>query len=192
MTTINSPSATYSGTSTIGPTTLLFKDGVAEHDGDLPKGVAAYLEAQGFGIDGAAKVSEVPEPVDPRNLTTTQLGSKLRDAAVDPKPVDFLAPSNAGEANPHGPAVVSPEIHASEGVRPVRPGDVPEPANQEANELKHAATIKENGAEPAVASGQPAGNASRSDWFDYAVANGHQPDSLEDFTRDEIRDLYNK
>jgi hypothetical protein len=46
-------------------------------------------------------------------------GPKLRDAAVDPRPGDFLPPSNAGvpgpEGNPHGPMVVAPELRAIEG-----------------------------------------------------------------------------
>lgn len=40
-----------------------------------------------------------------------QLGTPLRDAAVDPRPEDYQAPANAGkpgpEGNPHGPNVVS-------------------------------------------------------------------------------------
>jgi hypothetical protein len=31
----------------------------------------------------------------------------IRDAAVDPRPEDFLPPTNAGQANPHGPEVVA-------------------------------------------------------------------------------------
>lgn len=40
-----------------------------------------------------------------------QIGTPLRDAAVDPQPGDHLAPVNAGfpgsDGNPHGPNVVS-------------------------------------------------------------------------------------
>lgn len=83
-------------------------------------------------------------PIDPRDNPAVQVGTKLRDAAVDPRPGDFLAPTNAGEpgelGNPHGPTVVSPEIHASQGVRPVRPGAVSsDPDVQEAAELDHLA-----------------------------------------------------
>ena len=64
--------------------------------------------------------------VDPRNLATQQLGTKLRDAAVDPLPGDFLGPVNAGvagpEGNPHGPNVVNPEIHGLEENRGIVPG----------------------------------------------------------------------
>ncbi|WP_131104030.1 hypothetical protein [Ornithinimicrobium sufpigmenti] len=82
--------------------------------------------------------------MDPRDVTDEQIGTRLRDAAVDPRPGDFLAPTNAGEpgqlGNPHGPTVVSPEIHASQGVRPIRPGAVSsDPATQDADEHAHLA-----------------------------------------------------
>ena len=51
------------------------------------------------------------------------VGSPLRDAAVDPKPWDFLPPTNAGEADPHGPLVVAPGIHGV-GPKPIRGGEV--------------------------------------------------------------------
>ena len=34
-----------------------------------------------------------------------QIGARIRDAAVDPRPEDFLPPVNAGEADPHSPRV---------------------------------------------------------------------------------------
>lgn len=34
-----------------------------------------------------------------------KIGAPIRDAAVDPRPEDFIAPVNAGEADPHGPSV---------------------------------------------------------------------------------------
>jgi hypothetical protein len=80
---------------------------------------------------------------DPRNLATVQHGAPLRDAAVNPKPVDYLPPINAGEAgelgNPHGPTVVAPGIHAEQGVRPVRHGVVSSNVDtQEADEVAAA------------------------------------------------------
>lgn len=80
---------------------------------------------------------------DPRNIKDTRIGTPTRDAAVDPRPTDFLAPVNAGlpgeEGNPHGPNVWNPEIHASQGVRPVRPGPVDsDPTAQDAAEDAHA------------------------------------------------------
>ncbi|MDN5588201.1 MAG: hypothetical protein L0G69_16740 [Brevibacterium sp.] len=77
-------------------------------------------------------------PIDPRTLEDEQVGTKLRDGAVDPKVGDFLGPSNAGEDNPHGPTVVNPEIHAHQGVRPVRPGEVSDDAEvQDEAETAH-------------------------------------------------------
>lgn len=81
-------------------------------------------------------------PIDPRTISEQQIGTPLRDAAVDPRSDDFLPPSNAGKAgeigNPHGPTVISPEIHASQGVHPVTPGDVSgTAATQEAAETAH-------------------------------------------------------
>ena len=58
---------------------------------------------------------DVAEPIN--------LGSPLRDAAVDPKPWDYLPPTNAGEADPHGPLVVAPGIHGV-GPKPIRGGEV--------------------------------------------------------------------
>lgn len=43
-----------------------------------------------------------------------QVGTATRDGAVDPRPDDYLGPSNAGEpgelSNPHGPHVISPGL----------------------------------------------------------------------------------
>lgn len=80
---------------------------------------------------------------DPRDFPL-QVPALPRDGAVDPLPGDFLGPTNAGVegelGNPHGPHVVSPEIHASEGVRPIRPGEVDgDPELQDADEHEHLA-----------------------------------------------------
>lgn len=131
--------------------------------------------------------------VDSRELAPALVGTRLRDAAVNPEPGDFLEPTNAGEADPHGPEVVNPELHASQGVRPVKPGNVGDESTQDDAEPAHAEQLQtptETGAEQVTDAEQPAGNASRSEWFDYAVSTGHHRDSLEDFTRDEIRDLF--
>lgn len=71
---------------------------------------------------------------DPRDLEHVQVGTKLRDAAVDPRPDDYLPPTNAGQANPHGPLVVAPEIHGS-GPAPLTPGVVTEERETKAAEL---------------------------------------------------------
>lgn len=87
---------------------------------------------------GDTRDQPVPDAYDPHRNPVQQVGTPARDAAIDPRPEDFLAPTNAGEADPHGPEVVSPGLHGVEGVRPVRPGDVAdEPDVQEADETEH-------------------------------------------------------
>lgn len=81
-------------------------------------------------------------PQDPRTIEDEQIGTRLRDGAVDPRPADFLGPTNAGAegelGNPHGPTVVNPELHAHQGVRPVRPGAVSDDAEaQSTDETEH-------------------------------------------------------
>lgn len=117
------------------------------------------------------------------------IGTRLRDAAVDPRPGDFLVPTNAGEADPHGPQVIAPEIHASEGVRPVKGGEVhvDDPSAQAAAETEHASKVQDVGAE---VSESPAGNAARETWEAYAIAQGYPAEGLEGRTRNEIRDLF--
>lgn len=187
MTTISTPAKGYTGISTIGAVTLLFEDGTAEYDGELPAGVRAYLEASGFGINGPAPEPDgEPGPADPRDGVNVQVGSKLRDAAVDPKESDFLPPTNAGKANPHGPDVVSPEIHASQDVRPVTPGTVAvdDTEAQETKETEHTAKVADAGTELE----KPAGNGSRDDWHAYATSRGIDGGSLDELSRDEIRE----
>lgn len=183
---ITSPVEGYTGTSQFGPVALKFEDGVATHDGDLSDGLRAYLAQVGYGL-GSSKATPPPadpEPVDPTTLGDGQVGTKLRDAAVDPRPDDFLAPTNAGQANPHGPDVVSPEVHASQGVRPIKPGDVhvDDTDAQDDAETEHA-ELHTSG-EPVLDGVQaPAGNASRDAWSEYDVATGGTGEG----TRDEIR-----
>lgn len=188
---IKSPAPNYTAKDAYGSLILEFNDGVAEVD-ELPAGVRQYLVGAGYGIDGDAKAQKVPAPADPREQTLEQVGTELRDAAVDPKPEDFLAPTNAGkpgdEGNPHGPNVVSPEIHASQGVRPVKAGDVHvgEAAKQDAAESEHTAQDSFD-----LSADKPAGNASTEDWHAYAIAQGKSEAELDGLKRDEIRDLFN-
>lgn len=121
---ITAPVEGYTGTSYFGTTAVRFEDGVGEVD-EVGDGLRLYLTSRGYGIDGAATTPDPePEPADPRDLENEQVGTRLRDAAVDPSDEDFLAPTNAGQANPHGPEVVSPGIHAIEGPGPIVPGPV--------------------------------------------------------------------
>lgn len=167
-----------------------FRDGVADTDKDTPPGVLAYFRRHGYGIGSKPEPVEVPEPPDPREVTERKVGTALRDAAVDPRDDDFLAPTNAGKANPHGPEVVSPEIHASQGVRPVKGGDVhvDEPATQDSEEKAHATEVLEDGATVAASVERPAGNASRDEWAAYAEAQG--VDVSDDMSRNDLRDMF--
>lgn len=45
---------------------------------------------------------------------TIKGGTPLHDAAVDPRPGDFLPPINAGLEDPHGPLVRSIEVGTAE------------------------------------------------------------------------------
>lgn len=142
-TTIHSPDPTFTGDSSYGALVLKFEDGVATTDEELPPGVLQYLQGAGYTIDGTSieqPDADTPAPIDSRDVEPEKLGTDLRDAAVDPQPGDFLAPTNAGQADPHGPDVVSPEVHASQGVRPVLGGDVhvDEPEVQDDRETEHA------------------------------------------------------
>lgn len=52
--------------------------------------------------------SGVPYTGDPADILADgeiQIGTRARDAAVDPSPEDYVVPTNAGQADPHGPAV---------------------------------------------------------------------------------------
>lgn len=141
MTAVKSPVEGFTGTTVVGTTSLEFKDGVAEVK-DAPEGVLGYLRSKGYTVDGKAiEQPAEPEPVDSRDVVEEQFGSKARDAAVDPHPDDFLAPINAGEADPHGPKVVAPQLHAAKE-QPVRPGEVSDDAaKQDAAESEHAAEV---------------------------------------------------
>ena len=84
------------------------------------------------------------------------LGTPLRDAAVDPRPWDFLPPTNAGKADPHGPLVVAPGIHGV-GPEPIRPGEVfvDDTDRQEGAETALAQAVLVEG-EPATPIAKPA------------------------------------
>lgn len=81
-------------------------------------------------------------PVDPRDVEHAKQGTPVRDAAVDPQPGDWLAPIGAGEADPHGPDVVSPGLHGNEDQATNRPGKVrAAPQPQERDEVAQAQRI---------------------------------------------------
>lgn len=173
---------------------VVFEDGKGETDND---NAIAYFRRKGYGIGntkptgtGVTARSRDVVPADPRDVATTRVGTPVRDGAVDPEKGDFLGPTNAGQENPHGPDVVNPELHASQGVRPVKGGPVhvDDTAAQDAAETEHTEVSTDGtpvpGSEPVE---PPAGNASRDDWAAYVTALGEDPG---DRGRDELRDTY--
>lgn len=159
------------------------------------RAIAGYARRHGLRIeDGRLLVGDADgtETPDPRSLGflgsgIDRQGTALRDAAVDPHPDDFLPPTNAGEANPHGPEVVAPELHGSQGVRPVKPGRVPdEPDVQEAAEQAHT----EDNTEVEAQHPAPAKSAPKADWVAYAVAHGMDPDLAEKATKADLVKVY--
>lgn len=157
-----------------------FTDGKGETDDPTALG---YFRRKGYTVAGETierTEHSIPDARDVGFLGSgiEPQGTRLRDAAVDPRPEDFLPPSNAGEADPHGPEVVSPGLHAVEGAKPVTPGKVPdEPDAQEAKE-----TAATGNAE------RPAKSAAKGDWVAYAVAQG-LPDAGV-LTKAELIELY--
>lgn len=134
MAKVEAPNKDYNGP---GPGGAEFEKGVAETDDEA---ALNYYRGAGYKVSGKVdNPTESPESPDPRELTDEVVGTRLRDAAVDPEPEDFLAPINAGQENPHGPNVVSPEIHAS-GPAGIRPGEVrvEDAAKQEKRESEFA------------------------------------------------------
>lgn len=118
MAKVEAPNREYNGP---GPGGAQFEDGVADVNDEA---ALNYYRGAGYKVSGKVQSPlEDPETPDPREVTESIVGTRLRDAAVDPEPGDFLAPIGAGKGNPHGPEVVSPEIHAS-GPAGIRPGEV--------------------------------------------------------------------
>lgn len=197
MAVIKAPNRDYQG----GIADVVFRDGVAETDNPA---IIAYCRDAGYEVDGDTANPAAPAPAFDGDSSKTheQLATPLRDAAVDPRPEDFLPPVNAGKADPHGPTVVSPEIHASEGPVPIVPGPVlDDPAGQQARETAAAervlvdqAPVGEVVAELAAHDEpeQPAGNASQEAWADWVLATHPDLDSetVRSAKRDELRDQY--
>lgn len=197
MTVIHSPVEGYTGP---GPGGLEFKDGQAETDNEA---IVRYARKAGYGIDSPAETPEDPEPADPRALPEQeQVGTRLRDAAVDPRPEDYLPPTNAGEANPHGPLVVSPELHG-QGVKPIHPGPVtpgdPEAQEQRETALAEAVLVGNTDVQDAVQAAAddnpqpeepPAKSAAKATWVDWAVARGASREQAEASTKDQIMAQY--
>lgn len=183
----------------------------------------AYFRRKGYTVDGETTTPPTPEPPDPRLIGNDgdgiePVGTKLRDAAVDPKPGDFMPPTNAGVANPHGPDVVAPGIHAAPP-SPITPGPVSsDPKVQEAVETAVADAVLAQGApvgavvDAAAAANtegltvgditptddgdvvaevaKPAKSAKVAEWRAYAVAQGMTEEEADQLTKDELIDAY--
>ncbi|WP_147265173.1 hypothetical protein [Micromonospora sp. LHW51205] len=193
-----------------------FKDGTAETN---DQAVIQYCRSAGYEVDGEiASPPESPEPPDPREVGDGLIGTPLRDAAVDPREGDFLPPTNAGQANPHGPEVVAPGIHAVSGPGPIVPGPVgrieqtdeggqvviTDTAEQQRRETTAAEQVfVEQRPVPEVTADlgdradaarpdAPAGNASQEAWADWVIATHPELDeaSVRGMKRDELREQY--
>ncbi|MEV4245233.1 hypothetical protein AB0J63_17680 [Streptosporangium canum] len=187
MARITAPVKGYNGT--IGD--VQFTGGVAETDNAA---VINYCRGAGYDIDGeTTEQPDAPAPVDSRDVDRVQAGTRLRDAAVDPRPEDFLPPTNAGQADPHGPAVVAPGVHAAPPA-PIVPGPVPsDPAAQQERETEVAQRVLVDG-EPATAVGgdRPPQAAPKAAWVDWAVSQGMDREQAEDLTKAELIDLHGR
>lgn len=154
-----------------------FADGSASVDPKEHPGAYQYFQDAGYEVDGEVVNDNPPGIHDPRpeptapapgtpdNPTGIIGGVPPKDAAVDkdadgPMSDAFLPPTNAGEADPHGPLVVSPGLHAVPPA-PIRPGEVhvgDEVAQQELEETRLAEKVLVEG-QPAtiIASNEPPG-----------------------------------
>lgn len=154
---------------------IQFDHGKASFDREGNEGAYQYFVSAGYEVDGdvrndpPAAYNRAVEPAaaapgTPGNEDGITRGPTAKDAAVvknaaGPMSDAFLPPTNAGEADPHGPAVVSPGLHAVPPA-PIRPGEVyvDDAARQEAAETEFAKRVLVDG-EPAtiVASDEPPG-----------------------------------
>lgn len=194
MTKIYTPNRAYSGDSA----GVTFVDGVGETDSER---ALAYFRRAGYGIGKEPAWSPpAPNPTYQAPPATVRVGGDLRDAAVNPLPSDFLAPINAGNADPHGPSVVSPGLHAV-GPAPIRPGPVAvdDPRRQDAEESELASRVL-IGQELApdvvqdIAASQraeaPARSGSKSEWVAYAVSQGMSRGEAEDATKADLQERF--
>lgn len=187
MTKIYAPNREYNGISA----GVQFRNGVGETDDPAAR---SYFANAGYGVGEYKPPPGSPELVDARDVAgPTPIGTRLRDAAVDPRPGDFLPPINAGEADPHGPLVVSPQIHGSE-TGAIVAGDVhvDEVEVQEAKETDvDEDTFVDRQPANAVASiDRPAKSATKAEWVEFAVGQGLGRDEAEDLTIAQIQSRF--
>ncbi|GII63550.1 hypothetical protein Skr01_36350 [Sphaerisporangium krabiense] len=187
MARITAPVQGYNGT--IGD--VVFENGVAETDNPA---VIAYCRGAGYTVDGETIEAAHEPPVDSRDVERVRLGTPLRDAAVDPWPEDFLPPTNAGQADPHGPQVVSPGAHAVPPA-PIVPGPVsPDPDEQQAAETEVAQRVLVEGQPATVVAerSRPPQSAPKAAWVDYAVSQGADRGEAEATSKADLIDRYGR
>lgn len=123
MATVEAPNREFAGT----VAGVSFKDGTATTEDSR---ALAYFRRKGYTVNGETQGTVEESAVDARDVGfyghVTAPWSK--DAAVDKNadgPVSdaWLPPTNAGEADPHGPLVVSPGLHGVPPA-PITPGPV--------------------------------------------------------------------
>lgn len=195
MVKVYAPNRAYNGISA----GVVFTDGVGETDSAA---ALAYFRRARYGIgEEPAHGSPAPDPSYELPPASVKVGTALRDASVEPLPKDFLPPTNAGKADPHGPLVVAPGLHAVPPA-PIVPGPVAvgEPRVQEAVEtavahavlvegqpatvtaamagprLAREATREERAATEDQESGAPKASANKPEWVAYAIAQGMDAD----------------
>jgi hypothetical protein len=187
MARIAAPNREYNGT--IG--NVVFEDGVAETDNQA---VIAYCRGAGYEVDGETIERDQDPPVDSRDVEHLRLGTELRDAAVDPWPGDFMPPTNAGQADPHGPEVVAPGVHAAPPA-PIVPGPVPDdPGEQQAKETEVAQKVLVEGQPATVVAWQsrPPQSAPKAAWVDYAVSQGAEREEAGATSKADLIDAYGR
>lgn len=184
MTKVYAPNREYKGISA----GVQFKAGVGATD---DAAALAYFANAGYGIGEYKGPPTEQVLVDARDVSQPiPLGSRLRDAAVDPMPQDFLPPTNAGQADPHGPEVVSPQIHGSE-TGPIVAGDVhvDDVDIQEAKETAADEATFVDGSEvnAVAATDRPSASASKAEWVEFAVGQGLERDEAEDMKKADLQ-----
>ena len=154
---------------------VVFSNGKATVDGDADGAPAAlaYFRRKGYGVGGDEPVQPggTFEPADPRDVAAVE-AARLRDGTVNPAPGDAGLPTNAGQAKPHGQAVVSPGY-----------GTPPPAADAAVNE-----DAEELGEERA-----PARSASKAEWQDYArsqAKDSEENDTIDGMTKEQLVERY--
>ncbi|HEX9993928.1 MAG TPA: hypothetical protein VGB14_13445, partial [Acidimicrobiales bacterium] len=135
--TVRSPNPSYTGVSA----GVSFADGVGYTDRTDQLG---WFERHGYTVE---KGGTMPDAAPLAARPFPRVGAPWsRDAAVEPDAAGpdsdaFLPPTNAGQADPHGPAVVSPGLHAVPPA-PLVPGPVSkDPDEQERVETAAAEPV---------------------------------------------------